>query len=242
VVLTLVDWRVRVAALYAQVRDDADPERGHATWRQGRDALFRTHPQSPLPARDPLRETGLPYWPYDPAWRFELSLLPAPSDASDPDERVVDGGGDGDVTMLRTGQLALPSGSTLDVWTLQQYAGGIFVPLRDATSGADGGSYGAGRYLLDTAKGSWLGGGAGPRAADEPGGGAGPRAADEPGGGAGPRAADEPGGGQGSTVVLDLNFAYHPSCRYDDRWRCPLASPGNTVTDVVEAGERLHHR
>lgn len=206
-VLTLVDWRVRVAALYEQVRADPDPERGHATWRSGRDELFRSHPQSPLPARDPLRETGLPYWPYDPAWRFELPLLPAPTDAVDPDERVVDGGGDGDVTMRRTGQLALPSGSTLDVWTLQQYAGGIFVPLRDGTSGRDsdaGASYGAGRYLLDTAKGSWLGGGA-----------------------------------DGSTLVLDLNFAYHPSCRYDDRWRCPLASPGNMVTDVVEAGERL---
>lgn len=206
-VLTLVDWRVRVAALYEQVRADPDPERGHATWRSGRDDLFRSHPQSPLPARDPLRETGLPYWPYDPAWRFELPLLPAPTDAVDPDERVVDGGGDGDVTMRRTGQLALPSGSTLDVWTLQQYAGGIFVPLRDGTSGREseaGGSYGAGRYLLDTAKGSWLGGGA-----------------------------------DGSTLVLDLNFAYHPSCRYDDRWRCPLASPGNMVTDVVEAGERL---
>jgi uncharacterized protein (DUF1684 family) len=217
-VLTLVDWRVRVAALYAEVREDPDPERGHATWRAGRDALFRSHPQSPLPARDPLRETGLPYWPYDPAWRFELPLLPAPTDAVDPDERVVDGGGDGDVTMLRNGQLALPSGSTLDVWTLRQYAGGIFVPLRDATSGRTGeagGSYGAGRYLLDTAKGSWLGGGAGPRAAEE-----------ELGGGA-------------DTVVLDLNFAYHPSCRYDDHWRCPLASPGNTVTDVVEAGERM---
>lgn len=212
-VLTLVDWRVRVAALYEQVRADPDPERGHATWRSGRDELFRSHPQSPLPARDPLRETGLPYWPYDPAWRFELPLLPPPTDAIDPDERVVDGGGDGDVTMLRTGQLALPSGSTLDVWTLQQYAGGIFVPLRDGTSGRDsggGGSYGAGRYLLDTAKGSWLGGGA-------------PREA---------RGAEE-------VLVLDLNFAYHPSCRYDDRWRCPLASPGNTVTDVVEAGEKM---
>lgn len=213
-VLTLVDWRVRVAALYEQVRADEDPERGHAAWRAGRDELFRSHPQSPLPARDPLRETGLPYWPYDPAWRFELPLLPPPTEAVDPDERVVDGGGDGDVAMLRTGQLALPSGSTLDVWTLRQYAGGIFVPLRDATSGRDGGSYGAGRYLLDTAKGSWLGGGA-------------PRQA---------RGADE---GVQEVVVLDLNFAYHPSCRYDDRWRCPLASPGNTVTDVVEAGERM---
>lgn len=238
--LTLVDWRVRVAALYAQVRDDDDPERGHATWRRGRDELFRSHPESPLPARDPLRETGLPYWPYDPAWRFELPLLPAPTDAVDPDERVVDGGGDGDVTVLRTGQLALPSGSTLDVWTLQQYAGGIFVPLRDGTSGRDsagGASYGAGRYLLDTAKGSWLGSGStAPRQArgseSQPARGAEDELA---------RESESPParGAEDETLVLDLNFAYHPSCRYDDRWRCPLASPGNMVTDVVEAGERL---
>jgi len=39
--------------------------------------------------------------------------------------------------------------------------------------------------------------------------------------------------------VLDLNFAYHPSCRYDDRWRCPLAPAGNTIAARVEAGERL---
>ena len=198
--LSIVDWRVRVAALYAEVRADSDPERGHATWRGGRDALFRTHPQSPLPPRDPLRETGLPYWPYDPAWRIDATVLPAPTDAVDPDERVVDGGDDGDVTMRRTGCVELPTGDTLDVWTLHQYAGGIFVPLRDGTSGA--GSYGAGRYLLDTAKGAWL-------------------------------------GGTDATLVLDLNFAYHPSCRYDDRWRCPLASPGNTVAPRVEAGERL---
>ena len=32
------------------------------------------------------------------------------------------------------------------------YAGGIFLPFRDATSGTD--TYGAGRYLLDTVKGA----------------------------------------------------------------------------------------
>ena len=40
---------------------------GHALWRTGRDALFAEHPQSPLPPGSPLRETGLPCWPYDPA-------------------------------------------------------------------------------------------------------------------------------------------------------------------------------
>ena len=75
--LTLVDWRIRVSDLYARVRADDDPEHGHAIWRAGRDELFRTHPQSALPADDPLRDTGLPYWPYDPAWRFTVPLQPA---------------------------------------------------------------------------------------------------------------------------------------------------------------------
>ena len=66
--LTLVDWRHQVSDLYAAVRADVDPEAGHARWRAGRDRLFREHPQSPLAADDPLRTTGLPYWPYDRAW------------------------------------------------------------------------------------------------------------------------------------------------------------------------------
>ena len=75
--LELAGWRRAVAGLYAAVRAADDPRRGHELWRQGRDELFLKHPQSPLPPGDPLRATGLPYWPYDPALRFELPLLPA---------------------------------------------------------------------------------------------------------------------------------------------------------------------
>jgi uncharacterized protein (DUF1684 family) len=38
-------------------------------------------------------------------------------------------------------------------------------------------------------------------------------------------------------LVVDLNFAYNPSCAYDERWACPLAPPGNVITHAVEAGE-----
>jgi uncharacterized protein (DUF1684 family) len=188
--LTLVGWRARMASLYAAVRAADDPADGHRQWREGRAELFATHPQSPT------RGT-VDYWPYDPALRFVVPLLEAA-----PDHREVDAGDDGTVTMRRIGRVELPApaSASLDVWWLHQYAGGLFVPLRDGTAGS--GSYGGGRYLLDTAKGAWLGG-------------------------------DE------STLVLDLNFAYHPSCRYDDRWRCPLAPPGNTLEARVEAGERL---
>ncbi len=198
--LTLVDWRVRVADLYAAVRADDDPERAHTRWRRGRDALFREHPDSPLPARDPLRETGLPYWPYDPDWRLTADI----EGAADDEDRVLETADTGALTMRLAGRVVLPSGEGLDVWRLVQYGGGLFVPLKDGTAGR--GSYGAGRYVLDTAKGAWLG---------------------------------TVDGSPTGDVVLDLNFAYHPSCRYDDRWRCPLAAPGNTITTAVRAGERL---
>ena len=90
--------------------------------------------------------------------------------------------------------------AVVDVWWLDQYAGGLFLPLRDGTAGDT--SYGGGRYLLDTAKGADL-------------------------------------GGSDGTLVVDLNFLYHPSCRYSSSWQCPLAPRGNTITAPVRAGKRL---
>lgn len=46
-------------------------------------------------------------------------------------------------------------------------------------------------------------------------------------------------GGDGGHVVLDLNFAYHPSCAYDPSWSCPLAPPDERLSAPVTAGERL---
>ena len=46
-------------------------------------------------------------------------------------------------------------------------------------------------------------------------------------------------GGPDGSLVVDLNFLYHPSCRYNDAWQCPLAPPGNTIAAPVSAGERL---
>jgi uncharacterized protein (DUF1684 family) len=42
----------------------------------------------------------------------------------------------------------------------------------------------------------------------------------------------------GSRLVVDLNFAYHPSCAYDPRWACPLAPAGNVLEARVPVGER----
>jgi uncharacterized protein (DUF1684 family) len=49
----------------------------------------------------------------------------------------------------------LGSERSLDAFWLEGYAGGLFVPFKDGTSGTE--TYGAGRYLLDTVKGADLG-------------------------------------------------------------------------------------
>jgi uncharacterized protein (DUF1684 family) len=43
----------------------------------------------------------------------------------------------------------------------------------------------------------------------------------------------------GDAWVVDLNFAYNPSCVYDDRWACPLAPPGNRIEARIPVGELL---
>ena len=42
-----------------------------------------------------------------------------------------------------------------------------------------------------------------------------------------------------ATLVLDFNFAYHPSCTYDPAWACPLAPPGNVLDAEVPVGELM---
>jgi uncharacterized protein len=195
--LELTSWRRMVGELYAAVRAEDDPQRGHALWRHGRDELFRSHPQSPLPPGDPLRMTGLRYWPYDARLRFDVPLLQADGDVS-----LSLPTSEGTMPVSRLGRVYLPApvDAAIDVWWARQYAGGLFLPLRDGTAGES--SYGGGRYVLDTAKGADLGGAAG-------------------------------------RLIIDLNFLYHPSCRYNDAWLCPLAPPGNTIRAQVSAGERL---
>ena len=149
--LTLLDWRRRVTALYAEVRDAADPAAGHALWRAGRDELLAGHPDSPLLPAARAGFTGLPVAPYDPAWRFEVAVEPAPDAVL-----RVPTGTDGVVRFDRLGTARLPGVGALDVWWLDGYGGGVFVPVKDGTSGRS--SYGGGRYLLDTVKGADLGG------------------------------------------------------------------------------------
>jgi uncharacterized protein (DUF1684 family) len=39
-------------------------------------------------------------------------------------------------------------------------------------------------------------------------------------------------------LVLDFNYAYNPSCAYNDRWVSPLSPAENTLPFPVEAGEK----
>ena len=150
--LDVADWRRRVFALYAAVRENPDPAAAHADWCAGRNDLFANHAASALMEADRPAFDGLPVALYDPAWRFELEVEPA-----EPGRFEYETGTDGTVPFERIGLVTVPEVGSLDVWRLTTYGGGLFVPVKDALKGKHGGTYGGGRYLLDTIKGADLG-------------------------------------------------------------------------------------
>lgn len=199
--LATADWRRRVFGLYEDVRVCAateSPEAAHALWVLGRNELFRSHPASALSADARASFAGLAVAPYDPSFRFEAVL----EDEGAGEVMDVETGTDGVVPFRRLGSLTLAGLGKLALWKLASYGGGLFLPLRDGTAGVPGGTYGGGRYVLDTIKGAHLGEG---------------------------RAA--------GSLVVDLNFAYNPSCAYDEAWACPLPGPDNRLRDDVPVGE-----
>ena len=155
--LEVADWRRRVFALYSVVRASSDLPTVHDIWRRVRDDLLANHPSTPLLPHDRAQFTGLPVAPYDPAWRFEVIVEPAG------ERRIeIETATDGVVPFELIGVADVPGVGPLDVWRLASYAGGIFVPVKDALAGKPGGTYGGGRYLLDTVKGADLGPGSAP--------------------------------------------------------------------------------
>ncbi len=199
-VAALLDYRRRVAELYAELRVAADPRAAHARWCAVRRDLYATHPQSPLPADRRAGHGGPHVWDYDPRWRLLATVQPAAQESLE-----LPSSDGATMRFVRFGHAHADVGGgrepvALDLYWLDAYGGGLFVPFADATSGAE--SYGAGRYVLDTIKGADL-------------------------------------GTQDGRLVLDLNFAYQPSCSYDPRWTCPLAPPANRLGGAVRAGERL---
>jgi uncharacterized protein (DUF1684 family) len=142
--LDLLDWRRRVFALYADVRAASEPEAGWRRWREVRAALFRDHPQSPRPGFD-----SLAYFRYDPALRFLADVT-----AAEPERRAIGSSGDEPIWFRRFATARFEE-HELELYWLEAYGGGLFLPFRDATSGTE--TYGGARYLLDTVKGSDLG-------------------------------------------------------------------------------------
>lgn len=159
--LELADWRRQVAEIYARWRHSAkaDPLAATMRLRAQRDELLRVHPQSPLPAAQRARFSGLSYFDYDPAYRMVARveataeraagapMIQLPTSGSEPFASTEIG------RVLLSGPLA---GAVLPLFWMAGYAGGLFLPFRDTTSGSE--TYGAGRYLLDTVKGADQGG------------------------------------------------------------------------------------
>jgi uncharacterized protein len=197
--LELLDWRRRVSELFAELRR-RPPDAGTLAWfRAEKDQLFRSHPQTPVLPERRATFSGLSYWPYDPDARVVATLTSDPTNEQQPPAT------ENEVAFNRIGTLHFTLAGqslTLGAYWIAGYAGGLFVPFRDATSGSE--TYGGGRYLLDTIKSADLG-------------------------------SDLAAG----TVVLDFNYAYHPSCAYDPQWPCPLAPPANRVSTPIRCGERL---
>ena len=229
--LDVVDWRRRVFALYQQVRERAvdDPAAAHAHWCSVRDDLVGLHPASPLPPSAREHFTGLRVMPYDPAHRFVVEIEPVPADPSPAGTR---GGGPVAPAVVR-------AAVAVAVGTSEREPGSG--PLVDPT-GADGAirftrvgrialpdlgtldvwslrSYGGGLFLpvKDALAGDRTYGG-GRYVLDTV------------------KGADL-GASPDGTLVVDLNFAYNPSCAYDPAWTCPLPAAGNVLAGPVPVGE-----
>jgi uncharacterized protein (DUF1684 family) len=173
--LDLADWRRRVADLYAEVRrlSATDVAAALALWRSTRERLFREHPMSPLP---PERRAGFraSHYRHDPALRFEVEVVAGDAvrvAASAPGAGPIDFGGaaapsadlpvsaGGTMSFTKIGHVEIPFAAgarRLGVYWMAGYAGGLFIPFRDATNDIE--TYAAGRYLVDSAKSADLGG------------------------------------------------------------------------------------
>ncbi len=154
--LTLAHWRRTVAELYADVRRLAqtDPRAAWYYFRARRDDLFRNHPQSPLTPAQRAAFDGLPYFPYNPAWRLTGTFHPPRNQKT----QTVTLPADGEFRYSPVADIHFRVENewlVLTLFWIEGYGGGLFLPFKDATSG--GATYGGGRYLYDTIKGADLG-------------------------------------------------------------------------------------
>lgn len=153
--LNLYDYRCRVSAMYRErtqaIIAGADPM---ATWqhfRAVRDDLFAHHSQSALDEEQRRQFQGLPYFPYNPAMRFVVDV----DTNVEPTHLTVVMNAEESMTMTAVARVHFTvegESVTLSLFWLNIYGGGLFLPFRDTTCPAE--SYGGGRYLFDTIKGS----------------------------------------------------------------------------------------
>lgn len=135
----------------------ADPAIALAHWRSVRETLYRTHSQSPLPA-DRRSSFRAAHFDHDPALRFAVAIEPAPPPAPGAMPLALPNSGPDTLAFSRIGTVRVPfpdGERPLSVFWMAGYSGGLFLPFRDGTNGEA--TYGAGRYLLDTAKSADLG-------------------------------------------------------------------------------------
>lgn len=117
-------------------------------FRAKKDAYYRTGAHSPIPKTERGTFNGLPYFPVDPAARFEDRVL-EPYTGSEPSNSQIPTS-DGKLRPARrAGILAFDLGGerrSLTAYTFDgDEDGSLFVPFLDVTSGTE--TYGAGRYL-----------------------------------------------------------------------------------------------
>src|SRR5215218_3858299 len=151
--LALSEWRRRVSELYREVRAGSDAAEAWRSWRAGRDELFARHPQSPLPEHERTSFRGLAYYDYDASARVLATVVPV-----EPLTLEISTSDNSTFRFTRFGNATFELDHTslaLELYWLEGYGGGIYLPFADATSGTT--SFGGGRYLLDTVKGADLG-------------------------------------------------------------------------------------
>ena len=151
--LDLLDWKRTVFGLYASIRSSEDPEAAWQTWRQTRDRLFREHPQSPISAGSRDAFQGCRYFDYDREARVLGEVAPL-----EPERREIvtsTGVRYAFTRFARTDFELYGVDCSAELYWLEGYGGGLFLPFGDGTAGES--TYPAGRYLLDTVKGADLG-------------------------------------------------------------------------------------
>lgn len=150
--LSTLDWRQQMARVYEAVQGAEDLAAAWPEFVKARSGLRAQHPLG-LHGEKHGR-ADMSFFDYDP----RLSLSSGLSPIQDGETVLCPGGVDGDIRIrafAKTTDLAEVLGGELQLYWIEQYGGGIFLPFKDATNGEE--TYGGGRYLLDTPKSAWLG-------------------------------------------------------------------------------------